>query len=155
MSSRSLSAGVIMMIVLSLSTLYAPEVLGQGPNYQGIIIDVALNQPWTNTGITVAAGQSYRIIMTGIYEVGDSDWPCAMDLYHTPEGDGHNGGSYPDLSLHAVIAQIGDGDPFYIGVMRDFEADTSGELKLGINDTYYDDNDGTLTAQIWMLQSLP
>jgi hypothetical protein len=140
-----LSVGVLMMV--------AASVHAQSRSVLGKIVTVSVNQAWTSTNIYINAGDSYLIKVTGIYEVGGSSWPPGMNDYKYPNGYGAGGGAYPDINVHSVVARIGDGEPFYIGNMRDFTADESGELSLGINDDHFGDNSGHLTSQVWALSS--
>jgi len=52
------------------------------------------------------------------------------------------------LDCWSLVARIGDGAPFEIGVSRRFTTHQSGELYLGINANDFSQNSGSLTVKI-------
>jgi hypothetical protein len=114
------------------------------------------NQPWTDTGLTVAPGTVINISALGEINVygGRADW------YKTPAG-GPNCIASPTTSVGqwigmglpcwSLIARIGQGPAFEVGTGITYTASSSGRLYLGVNDeslASFNDNSGTWTALV-------
>jgi len=107
---------------------------------------------WTDTGITLHAGDQLGITAAG--EIYVSAVPAS-------EGPGGNPActpatTYPaqsaqfpapDLPCWSLIGRIGSGAPFEVGGSTQLTA-TSGELYLGVNDDSFTANSGSWSAAI-------
>jgi eukaryotic-like serine/threonine-protein kinase len=112
-------------------------------------LSVPATQEWTNTGVTVAAGDALGITASGQVYISstDSEGP-AGDSSCTPAEE-YPGDVFPapDLPCWSLIARIGNGPPFEVGTSVLVTAD-SGILYLGINDDSFSANTGSWTANI-------
>jgi hypothetical protein len=104
---------------------------------------VRADRQWTDTGITVRAGDTLRFDASGVINWG----PGRQD---SPEGELNSpynaNRPIPNRAGGALIGRIGTGmsDVFFIGSDRGtFRARTSGRLYLGVNDDYIQDNSGS------------
>ncbi len=128
---------------LQAAYLAAAEGLAGGPG-----ISVIANQPWTDTGIPVSAGQTYTITGAGTIAFNG---PGSVA---TPAGVGgpcNNPGNapVPNLPCISMTGKIGPGGPpFYVGNSKTFVAPFDGELFLGVNDDYFPDNSGAWIANV-------
>lgn len=106
-------------------------------------------QEWTDTNVTVAAGDTLGITAAGQVYI-DPSYPVgpAGDQSCIPERD-HPGGAFPGLSLPcwSLIARIGNGAPFEVGTST-LVTTTSGVLYLGVNDDNFSDNSGSWMVNI-------
>jgi hypothetical protein len=95
------------------------------------------NQEWTNTNVTVAAGDTLGITAAGQVDI-DPAYPVSPTGVQSciPERD-HAGGPFPALSLPcwSLIARIGNGAPFEVGTST-------------LNDDNFSDNSGSWTVNI-------
>jgi hypothetical protein len=114
-------------------------------------IDVTV--PWNDTGISIAAGDDLTISSSGTFNWGQN---CTSNCTASPNGEPWSNCkndtltfSAPGLSCWSLVGKIGEnGAPFEVGTSITIEGPASGELYLGINDNYYQDNSGSLTATI-------
>jgi hypothetical protein len=83
-------------------------------------------KPWKESPWTAASG-------SGIYRCGDVN-DC--------------GAPVPEQTWGALIARVGEDDPFYVGLYSRFIASTDGELAFRMNDTDTTDNEGSLILNI-------
>jgi hypothetical protein len=103
---------------------------------------VYADRVWTDTGMTVRAGETLRFNPSGevVWGPGRRDGPAGE--VNSPYNQNR---PIPDRPGAALIGRIGN-DTFYIGGGGDgsttFRARTSGRLFLGINDDYVQDNQG-------------
>ena len=125
-------------------------------------LSIPANQPWTDTSISVTAGQPVSISASGSIYVGALSNP-SLD-YESPQGSGVvfangygcsvNPGTRfphiaPGLACWSLIGKVGaDGVPFQVGASVQLSAPASGELYLGVNDNVFGDNSGSWTATI-------
>src|SRR5262245_26794314 len=109
----------------------------------GDLIPVSATDRWTDTGLTVRAGDSISIEADGAIQLS-GDRNDRAD----PAGSRRNapGALVPNAPAGMLIARIGNGAPFAIGARRTARAPVSGRLYLGINDDYLDDNSGQFNA---------
>lgn len=117
-------------------------------------ISIPANRPWTPTGIVVSEGQLVTIKADGEIIVSDHNPP------QTPNGTGK--ACYPNPEIHywhfpaqnlscsSLIGRIGDLTPFEVGSSRQFRAESSGPLWLGVNDNWFPDNRGSWEATIFV-----
>jgi hypothetical protein len=102
-------------------------------------IAVYADRQWTDTGMTVRAGDVLRFTPSGeiVWGPGRRDGPAGE-----PNSPHNASRPIPDRPGAALIGRIGN-DTFYIGEgTTSFRARTSGRLYLGINDDYLADNQG-------------
>lgn len=120
---------------------------GQRPGMRERVTSVDARSQWTDTGITVRAGQTVMFSATGTVGWGPkrNDGPAGES--GSPRNDNR---PMPNRSAAALIGRIGqDGAPFFIGadqgeiLMRD-----SGTLYLGVNDDFVDDNSGAFRVTV-------
>lgn len=141
----------------------APVVRGAMPesNADETVIQVPANRAWTDTGFEVHAGQTVTVTATGrvvacrpgrfesdvVGEVGPegtylfSNDVCDREFPLPAAG----GGPAP---CYCLLARVGDGAPQIIAGGRSWTVDSSGPLRLGINDFDVTDNSGSFTATI-------
>ena len=104
-----------------------------------IVVDPRVR--WTDTGIYVQAGDQVTIDADGTIQMStnpsDTATPAGSALGRTAEQ-----APLRSRSAGSLIARIGDGSPALIGAHRSVRAPASGELYLGVNDDYLDDNTG-------------
>ena len=129
---------------------------------QPISIFVIPNQAWTDTGLSVTAGERLTITATG-----ELDWntnnTCPSDKTCTNGPDGSDPGvpcggttvTAPNLPCFSLIGRIGNnGTPFAVGASFSLpSAPASGELYLGVNDNYFGDNTLGWTAQVSIIST--
>jgi hypothetical protein len=110
------------------------------------VMTVPSNEPWTNTGITLARGQTISISVEGKISatVGISNNPDGVPgRLQDPMA------VLPQANYAALIARIGsDGTPFLIGTQSTLRSEAAGQLLLGVNDRYYPDNTGRFIARV-------
>ncbi len=109
-------------------------------------ISVAANRAWTDTGITVNAGDRVQFQASGEIMFGRTEGANA-----TPDGNPTMRGNYPDPSvpIGALIGKVGNSAPFAIGMQtQPLGMPASGRLYLGVNDSDYRDNSGAFTVVV-------
>jgi hypothetical protein len=109
---------------------------------------VNADRQWTDTGITVRAGDVFRFDPTGVIEWGPGRQDGPGGEVNSPTNRNRPMSNQPG---GALIGRIGTGsaDMFYVGADRGtFRARTSGRLYLGINDDYLQDNSGAFRVII-------
>jgi hypothetical protein len=109
-------------------------------------VSISATQAWTDTGIDVTQGDSLAITVNGTIFIAGSD------PGKTPAGDTHctasTGYAAPGLPCWSLIGQISNGKPFEVGASKSFIAQTSGRLRLGVNDEVFTDNSGSWNATV-------
>ena len=117
------------------------------PNAREVVVPA--NVQWTNTGVSVSAGQRLRFQTTG-----------EVRMSVTPEDVGGAGGGstprhtdkapIPSAPVGSLMGRIGNGQPFAIGnTTLALDMPASGRLFLGVNDDHVGDNSGNLVVRIW------
>jgi hypothetical protein len=109
-------------------------------------ISVAANQAWTDTGITVNAGDRVQFQASGEIMFGRT-----AGMNSTPDGNASMRGNYPDptVPVGALIGKIGNSAPFAIGMQtQPLGMPASGRLYLGVNDNDFSDNSGAFTVVV-------
>lgn len=111
----------------------------------GDIIPVSATDRWTDTGLTVRAGDSISIEANGSIQMSGNRRDTAA-----PAGSGRNapGALVSNAPAGMLIGRIGNGAPFAIGARRTVRAPVSGRLFLGVNDDYLGDNAGQFEAMV-------
>ncbi len=110
-------------------------------------IDVNPGQRWTDTGLWVSEGDMVMFTAAGTMQLSTN----ANDVA-SPNGARTNrraaDAPLPGYAAGALIAQIGNAPPMFIGNERSLVASTAGRLALGINDDYLGDNRGNFRVDI-------
>ena len=102
---------------------------------------------WTNTGVSVRAGDVIRIESAGTVQL-------SADAADTSSPGGAGSGRrapsapMPDRPAGGLIARIGNSRPLYVGAERTLRANASGQLYLGVNDDHVADNHGEFRVKI-------
>jgi hypothetical protein len=110
------------------------------------------SQEWTDTGITVQAGQQLIITAAGEIYVGAtsaSESPAGLPGCTPAASYPAQSAQFPapSLTCWSLIARIGDGAPFEVGSSAQLTA-TSGDLYLGVNGDSFAGNSGSWSATI-------
>ena len=111
----------------------------------GDIIPVSATERWTDTALTVRAGDSISIEANGSIQMSGNRRDTAA-----PAGSDRNapGALVSNAPAGMLIGRIGNGAPFAIGARRTVRAPASGRLFLGVNDDYLGDNAGQFEAMV-------
>lgn len=111
-------------------------------------VSVAANQPWTQTGITVARGQQVRFESSGQVQLS----PDANDVATvggSKLGRRLSAGPLPGNLAGALIGRVGGGRAFGIGDQTGpLTMPDGGMLFLGVNDDNVGDNQGAFTVTV-------
>ena len=102
---------------------------------------VYADRVWTDTGMTIRAGETLRFVPSGEVVWGPGRRDGAAGEVNSPYNQNR---PIPDRPGAALIGRIGN-DTFYIGGGGEgttFRARTAGRLFLGINDDHVQDNQG-------------
>jgi hypothetical protein len=115
---------------------------GQAAGRNTGTIIVSSRVAWTDTGLTVRAGDVLSIRATGTIQFSPSGGDTAPP-------DGASGrratrnAPLPDIEIGALIARVGNSAPFFVGSATDrLRAPQGGRLYLGVNDDILRDNRG-------------
>jgi hypothetical protein len=118
---------------------------GYGSGF-GQDIMVRADRSWTDTGLTVRAGDVFRIDASGYINWGPNRSDDPNGEYSSPYNANR---PLPNRAGGALIGRIGNGQPFFVGSgTQSFRAANSGRLYLGINDDYLQDNSGSFRVMI-------
>ena len=102
---------------------------------------------WSDSGITVRAGDTITIDASGSVQMSDD----AKDMA-TPAGSttGRRAPDAPVLNQLAggLIANIDNYGPIFVGGRRSFTAPVSGRLYFGVNDDHLADNRGEFVLNV-------
>ena len=90
-----------------------------------VVETVAANEPWQKVA-EVGQGDSLNISATGRWRLGQQR---GIDPAGQPEIEGRLG-----LAKWALIARVGDGDPFLVGESTTVETDRAGPVLLMVNE---------------------
>ena len=110
-------------------------------------VNVPANAQWTDTGITVRAGQTVYFESAGTVRWGP-------DRRDGPEGENNSprnpGRPMPNRPAAGLIGRVGPGDDaFFIGNDQSpIRMRSSGQLLLGINDDFLGDNSGSFRVVV-------
>lgn len=119
--------------------------VGTSGDRDQIIVNGA--QAWTDSGITVRAGDMVRVDASGSVQLSDNNNDTA-----TPTGSrvGRRAANAPVQQGPAggLIARVGDSAPVYVGANGSFRARNGGRLYFGVNDDYFQDNRGEYTVLV-------
>ena len=117
-----------------------------GTSGAAMTIRVPANQAWTDTGITVNAGDRVAFQASGEITYGRSPGQTA-----TPDGGADRRANYPEPSapVGALIGKVGNSAPFGIGSQgQPLGMPASGRLMIGVNDNELADNGGFFTVVV-------
>ena len=112
----------------------------------GEIIAVSALERWTDTGLTVRAGDVMTFEADGVIQMSGNRNDTAR-----PSGSRRSapGALVPDAAAGTLIGRIGNGTPFAIGQRRTISrAPVSGRLYLSVNDDYLNDNEGAFDVMV-------
>lgn len=129
--------------------------LSPGPYH----ITIPSGQSWTPTDIMVEQGQVVTINAEGEIHLAPNDPPRGPDgigraCYPNPSIRNGNFPA-PDLPCYSLIGRLGDqGVPFEVGHYRQFRAQISGRLDLGINTNRFADSSESWSATV-SIEDLP
>ena len=120
----------------------------RGGSGRTITISVSSQEAWTDTGITVRAGDPIQIRASGQIRFSGNSRDIA-------EPDGARGrpptaaAPLPHVDIGALVARIGNSAPFLVGSdSGDLRAPRDGRLYLGVNDDILRDNAGQFRVVI-------
>jgi hypothetical protein len=141
---RELSSSEIGRIVLARPNSAVPTTGGG----QGGGVAVPGNQAWTPTGITVRRGEQITFNSTGDVKYGPDQADMASPAGARSQRFEQNA-PLPGNYVGALIARVGNGEPFPIGGPTATVAmPANGQLFLGINDSIVNDNSGEFRVTI-------
>jgi hypothetical protein len=130
--------------VLNYNGAQAVATSGQMPSRQ---VRVDAKQAWTDTGITVNAGDRVVFNASGQIAFGQGPGQTA-----DPNGNAaERRANYPDPSVPvgALLGKVGNSAPFAIGMQtQPLGMPAAGRLMLGINDNELGDNSGFYTVTV-------
>jgi len=139
----SILGPLIFFVLLSMACSFSVDL---GKSSHSEIINVKADQVWTRTDIDIEAGDLLTIsYISGRWSPGLYEEVDALGIGGNPRSINN---VIMGVSHAALIARIGDHDPFFIGDHFSHTVGESGELFLGINDTDLGNNSGTLEVQI-------
>lgn len=115
------------------------------------IIRVDPRERWTDTGITVQAGDVITVQADGTITMMTSDANDTATPAGSRTGRTARNAPFPNASAGALIARVDDAPPILIGDRRSVTAPATGRLYLGVNDDYLDDNRGEFRVTISVL----
>ncbi|HXE81441.1 MAG TPA: hypothetical protein VNK41_11855 [Vicinamibacterales bacterium] len=114
---------------------------------EGTGIAVPANQQWTDSGITVRQGQRVRFSARGEAQLSTDSKDRAI-----PQGSltGRRAANapLPNELAGALIARVGNSQPFAISNFAELAMPESGRLYLGINDDVVSDNSGGFRVEV-------
>jgi len=119
-----------------------------GDSGRTVTVAVSSQLAWTDSGLTLRAGDRIQIRATGQIQFSGNGRDVA-------EPDGARGrpptanAPLPNIEIGALIGRIGNSAPFLIGSdSGDLRAPRDGRLYLGVNDDVLRDNRGEFRVQI-------
>jgi hypothetical protein len=113
----------------------------------GQTIVVAANQRWTDTAITVEAGDTLTFNVDGSVRLSEDSNDIAGPA-GSQTGRRAENAPVPRSSAGGLIARIGDSAPIFVGDRRTLRAPVSGRLYLGVNDDHLEDNSGEFRVTV-------
>lgn len=145
---REFSSTEIGRIALARTTANPVATSGspsQVPSGEGIA--VSANQQWTPTGITVRRGEVLTLNTTGEVRLSADAADIAGSAGARSQRFAQNA-PLPRAYAGALIARVGNGQPFPIGDQTTVTMPANGQLFLGINDDDVNDNQGGFRVNI-------
>ena len=136
--------------VLSRAEFGATAVNDNPVATSGDFVRVEGTQEWTDTGITVRAGDTINFDAQGTVRISNNRNDIA-GVGGTLSNRREANAPLPNQVAGALIARIGNSPPLFIGNRRSVRAPFGGRLYLGVNDDNLSDNAGdfqvTVTVQ--------
>ncbi|NOX57002.1 MAG: sulfatase-like hydrolase/transferase [Planctomycetes bacterium] len=139
----------------------AADQIAASPQERQTAVTVPGNQPWTDAGLFVRAGEILAIEAEGrvrvqqrrLWEPPSAEWVGPEGSFLVADDVARQrfplpAGKHGPAPCFCLIGRIGDGPPFVIGKSRSWKAERSGWLWLGINDFNPNDNDGAFTVRV-------
>jgi hypothetical protein len=109
-------------------------------------IQVAGNRQWTDSGITVKAGDRVAFSTSGQITFAPNNQTAGPDGSGTAAGQGF---PVPQMAVGGLIGRVGNSAPFPIGSnTQPITMPASGRLVLGINDNIVADNSGSFSVTV-------
>jgi hypothetical protein len=134
------------------------QLLGSAPatiTFGVTTVNIALTQPWTDTGLAVTPGQQLSITTTGTMNYWTGGCPAGQNCNVSPDGtagcSSPADATAPGLPCNSLIGRFGtNGTPFEVGssLTVTVPAGASGNLFLGVDDNNLSDNTGSWIATI-------
>jgi hypothetical protein len=110
--------------------------------------DVDPRAPWVFSGFTVERGDTLVVTVEGSVQLSEDSGDSATAA-GSERGRRANGAPMPRELAGALIARIGNnGRPFAVGDQIQIIAPASGDLFLGVNDDFLNDNRGRFRVRI-------
>ena len=111
---------------------------------------LSATQKWTNTKVTVPAGDEIGISADGQVTVSPTQTVGPAGNPSCTPAQNYPGKTFPapTLPCYSLIARIGDGTPFEVGTSTLITVAASGVLYLGINDNNVSGNSGSWNVKI-------
>jgi Ca2+-binding EF-hand superfamily protein len=111
------------------------------------LVRVNAQQRWTDSGITVRAGDTLTIDASGTIQMSDNAQDTATVA---GSSSGRRAPDAPVLNQPAggLIARIDDYGPIFLGGRRSFTAPVTGRLYFGVNDDHLGDNKGEFAVTV-------
>lgn len=151
----AIGGGVAAALLLRPDTGAPPDGNGDGNGGSGgsggqptmTEVTVEVDQPWTDTGISCAAGDTFNIRASGQARFETENTNAG------PDGmlSGEHSGSAVTEAVHplALIGSLDTVDElFYVGLATTYECPVGGRLWLGVNDNTPEGNTGNFTAAV-------
>jgi hypothetical protein len=115
-------------------------------NPTSVVVRVAADEPWTDTGVDILPGERLEIdYVDGMW----SPWPGgAYDAIGSGGDPRCDCNRLMGASHAALIGHLGDGEPFLVADHWEGIVGQGGRLLLGMNDSRLDDNSGWLEVRI-------
>jgi hypothetical protein len=125
----------------------SPDAAGAATAVQPRTVRVMAQQRWTDSGITVRAGDTLTIDASGNMQLSDDANDTAIPAGSTTN---RRAPDAPVLNQLAggLIARIDNYGPVFIGGRRMFTAPVSGRLYFGVNDDHLADNRGEFVVNV-------
>jgi hypothetical protein len=114
-------------------------------------VAVQANQPWTDTGIDVKAGDQIAFVTSGQIKIAEGSGP---EVTAGADGSGsfnapRNNYPVPMMAVGGLIGRVGTSKAFPIGSNNQrIRMPASGRLYLGVNDDGFGDNSGAFNVTI-------
>lgn len=106
-------------------------------------VAVMANQPWTDTGINVRAGEMLRFDVSRTIRVTGNDESTADGNTDVTARGALRTVPVRSMPVGGLIGRVGNGQPFAIGTApQPIRMPVNGRLWLGINDLSFNDNSG-------------
>lgn len=137
-------AAIVLIPVLK---RYSPTVTTPSPIRQ----DVSAELDWQNTEIFVPAGSTLIIEQrSGMWSECEPYGCPYKDANGNPESSPNQGNNYMQGCLHASLIGRISTTWFCVGSSLESQIEESGYLSLRINDSFLEDNEGTIVVDIFV-----